>query len=544
MACTFENNLNEYISFCSVNGREPVNKGNKSKESKMAQWAATLRMHYRKGKLDTSRTELVLSRCPKLLEIRGIKQDWYVRFNQIITFINSNRRPPACSEYSEKDEKSMYNWLHSQVYMHRSNKLDNDKAKLLEDMAPGFLTYGPNTSIRNALKNGSNYINKDDMQTYGVLPFEGIAQTGITSMDDIYSHLYNYINNKPNKWDLISNSYGLTLYNILSLKGFSHNICKSTLNLAAYLNKRLKDSTDINFESLILIVNIADKTNPNITSKHALMHALMDAYFESISDKDRYVIEEKLFKNRTYSEISKEIGCSKAMVGMRLKAISDKFYKSLFYSIIVCGHYSAIYLLDCYKPEYEIRIAKYIQNTDERLSRIGISTILGLMRLGIVNDKINLDTVKDIRSDTSINNINSKLFNSKGLQLVRDDVNIVTKIADKERISDLCNKVMEKSLGISAADLSVIASIITSDTNPLDNANEKDFKSFIIDSIRIEALHFSNRTYNCLLKSAVRTIRDLKQLVLQDSIRGIKGFGDKCYAEVVEKLENLYTYNI
>ena len=128
--------------------------------------------------------------------------------------------------------------------------------------------------------------------------------------------------------------------------------------------------------------------------------------------------------------------------------------------------------------------------------------------------------------------------------MVRDDVNIVTKIADKERISDLCNKVMEKSLGIRAADLSVIASIITSDTNPLDNANEKDFKSFIIDSIRIEALHFSNRTYNCLLKSAVRTIHDLKQLVLQDSIRGIKGFGDKCYAEVVEKLENLYTYNI
>lgn len=49
--------------------------------------------------------------------------------------------------------------------------------------------------------------------------------------------------------------------------------------------------------------------------------------------------------------------------------------------------------------------------------------------------------------------------------------------------------------------------------------------------MRIEELHFSVRTYNCLKRSRIDTVEQL-QVMTDDELKQIRGFGLKCFKEV------------
>lgn len=49
--------------------------------------------------------------------------------------------------------------------------------------------------------------------------------------------------------------------------------------------------------------------------------------------------------------------------------------------------------------------------------------------------------------------------------------------------------------------------------------------------MKIEELHFSVRTYNCLKRSRIDTVEQL-QVMTDDELKQIRGFGWKCFNEV------------
>lgn len=49
--------------------------------------------------------------------------------------------------------------------------------------------------------------------------------------------------------------------------------------------------------------------------------------------------------------------------------------------------------------------------------------------------------------------------------------------------------------------------------------------------MKIEELHFSVRTYNCLKRSRIDTVEQL-QVMTDDELKQIRGFGWKCFKEV------------
>lgn len=49
--------------------------------------------------------------------------------------------------------------------------------------------------------------------------------------------------------------------------------------------------------------------------------------------------------------------------------------------------------------------------------------------------------------------------------------------------------------------------------------------------MKIEELHFSVRTYNCLKRSRIDTVEQL-QVMTDDELKKIRGFGLKCFKEV------------
>ena len=49
--------------------------------------------------------------------------------------------------------------------------------------------------------------------------------------------------------------------------------------------------------------------------------------------------------------------------------------------------------------------------------------------------------------------------------------------------------------------------------------------------MKIEELHFSVRTYNCLKRSRIDTVEQL-QVMTDDELKRISGFGLKCFKEV------------
>ena len=49
--------------------------------------------------------------------------------------------------------------------------------------------------------------------------------------------------------------------------------------------------------------------------------------------------------------------------------------------------------------------------------------------------------------------------------------------------------------------------------------------------MKIEELHFSVRTYNCLKRSRIDTVEQL-QVMTDDELKQIRGFGLKCFKEV------------
>lgn len=65
-----------------------------------------------------------------------------------------------------------------------------------------------------------------------------------------------------------------------------------------------------------------------------------------------------------------------------------------------------------------------------------------------------------------------------------------------------------------------------------------------VPDIRIEEMEFSQRTFNCLRRANVETLRDILQYT-QNDLLGIRGFGKKALDEVREKLaERGYTMKV
>lgn len=55
-------------------------------------------------------------------------------------------------------------------------------------------------------------------------------------------------------------------------------------------------------------------------------------------------------------------------------------------------------------------------------------------------------------------------------------------------------------------------------------------------SDKFEDMDFSVRTFNCLVRSDIRTVRDLKECIRNGNIFRVRNFGKKCYEEVLEKI--------
>ena len=61
-----------------------------------------------------------------------------------------------------------------------------------------------------------------------------------------------------------------------------------------------------------------------------------------------------------------------------------------------------------------------------------------------------------------------------------------------------------------------------------------EMKEYFSD--KFEDMDFSVRTMNCLLRSDIRTVGDLKECIRNGDIFRVRNFGKKCYEEVLEKI--------
>lgn len=59
-----------------------------------------------------------------------------------------------------------------------------------------------------------------------------------------------------------------------------------------------------------------------------------------------------------------------------------------------------------------------------------------------------------------------------------------------------------------------------------------------IEELPIEKLNFSVRTYNCLKRHGIETIRDLTKLNTTDLYR-VRNLGLRCYEEILQKIHDL-----
>lgn len=76
------------------------------------------------------------------------------------------------------------------------------------------------------------------------------------------------------------------------------------------------------------------------------------------------------------------------------------------------------------------------------------------------------------------------------------------------------------------------------ESNKFLNEIAKQIKSIDYDHYYIEQINFSTRTYNCLRRAGILTVKQLSQMS-EDDLAHVRNLGKKCVKEIKERMEEI-----
>ena len=173
-------------------------------------------------------------------------------------------------------------------------------------------------------------------------------------------------------------------------------------------------------------------------------------------------------------------------------------------------------------PKYTLKMRMVVE------SGRGYLTIDGASSGRLHSDMIAIDAVF-----TPVLRVRYKVENTR----VGQDTNLQQLILTVDTDGTITpREAFEEAAAILVNQYTALAGSTKVESTPAPGANKQEEESGVL--LPIEELELSARTTNALINNDIRTIRDLVTLSESD-LRDLKGFGQKAYQEVKDKLTEL-----
>lgn len=309
---------------------------------------------------------------------------WEANFQSLVESINFYRAAPLA-------KSKEYMWIRNQISSYNAGKLSIYRINKLNELAPNILSGQVELAIAEALRSGTKYIGKIDIQcrSHKMLTrlssnaFDEIHKLGFSSMDSIAARFCIE--------SLMGNNSGV-LYKIYDMTGDnaeSIEDLEKLLKLEKEPHSPLVDtyinyiSSNIGIGNLRLAAKVLKTTNLRVLIRSGIiLRDFKDLIYKSLTDVQRKVIDGNVYNELKLIEIASRLNLTRQRISEVNKKAMEKLSSPLYYTIISGKDISRIERLGA-TYDYELRGIKIIKDV-YGMSDEYMDELLILFRLGII----------------------------------------------------------------------------------------------------------------------------------------------------------------
>ena len=277
--------------------------------------------------------------------------------------------------------------------------------------------------------------------------------------------------------------------------------------------------------------------------------------FYNVNNKTFLILNEKetdLFRKRycedlSYNEIAKLYNLTYTSVSEIIRRKKRELIKNI-YCLYMCKK----------NPKIDLDKMLLSIKTKEELYKIGIVRVSDILKLSEQDFSIITNIVSEITATElkKLIEIYKLELQGKNIPLENNDVLInqldisesVLKsffwsgIKTKSQLSKISKNDLKRIIGIGKKEYAEIETLLKKENIELPEISSQEIPIEDLDTVYIERLNLTNRTYLALYRNNIKTIGEIFRLPTKE-FKNIKGMGKNCFYEIIEKIINLgYEY--
>lgn len=269
--------------------------------------------------------------------------------------------------------------------------------------------------------------------------------------------------------------------------------------------------------------------------------------FLILNEKETTIFRKRYCEEKSYNEIGKLYNITGTCISEIIRRKKRELLKNI-YCLYMCKT----------NPNIELEKTLLSIKTIDELHKIGIRRVNDILNLSeqdfiILTNIVSEATSQEIKRLIEMYKLE---LQGKNIPLENGDVLInelnisepIIKslfwsgIKTKSQLSKISKDDLKKIIGIGKKEYEEIETLLKQEHIELPEISLQEIKQEDLDTVFIERLNLTNRTYFTLYRNNIRTIGEIFRLPTQQ-FKCIKGMGKNCFYEIIEKIINLgYDY--
>ena len=269
--------------------------------------------------------------------------------------------------------------------------------------------------------------------------------------------------------------------------------------------------------------------------------------FLILTEKETTIFRKRYCEDKSYNDIGKLYNITGTSVSEIIRRKKRELIKNI-YCLYICKT----------NPKIELEKMLLSIKTKQELYKLGIRRVSDILKLSeqdfiILTNVVSELTAAELKKIIEIYKLE---LQGKNIPLENDDVLInelnisepILKslfwsgIKTKSQLSKISKDDFKKIIGIGKKEYEEIETLLEEENIELPEISSQEIKKEDLDTVYIERLNLTNRTYYALYRNNIRTVGEIFRLPTQQ-FKSLKGMGPNCFYEIIGKIINLgYDY--